>query len=262
MSWRGKVFDRIIEMRIRKHVKYDDEQFGFQPNKSTMTFSYKVVSDPKLMGLGTIATFYDSETAFGSVDSTVILNSCIDNGMSGPLFTLMKSFLTNRKLKIKREYYHRRHFHTINSFAPGSSTVLFPSILSIKSFLQLENFKYKYADDSTTLSTAENLSLCSKELLDRNGGKTEHINFGDSSVNTIYKTVEKSIILGPWIDAKFSFISLESAFSVSLVIIWKETSTFITQGINLYYVARNFHVYVKHELHIECLHGFIRIKPR
>ena len=30
-----KVFERVIEARLRRNVKIDDMQFGFQPGKST-----------------------------------------------------------------------------------------------------------------------------------------------------------------------------------------------------------------------------------
>ena len=48
-----------------------------------------------------IATVYDLEKAFDSVDQTLLLSKLINSGLNGPTLATIKSFLSNRKVSIQ-----------------------------------------------------------------------------------------------------------------------------------------------------------------
>ena len=48
-----------------------------------------------------IATVYDLEKAFDSVDRTLLLSKLINSGLNGPMLATIKSFLSNRKVSIQ-----------------------------------------------------------------------------------------------------------------------------------------------------------------
>ena len=76
-SWRpisltshlGKVVERVIDRRLRSSdiLDIDEQQFGFQPGKSTLHYLYKLYHDILVMKNLPIATVYDLEKAFDSV---------------------------------------------------------------------------------------------------------------------------------------------------------------------------------------------------
>ena len=73
-----------------------------------------------------------------------------------------------------------------------------------------------------------------------NKDKTEHLNFSKEEVQSQYKFVEKSKILGLWFDRDLSFKTHAAIVSASLTKFWKETSLLITQGLNPFYAVRIF----------------------
>ena len=87
-----------------------------------------------------------------------MLSKLINSGLSGPMLTTIKSFLSNRKVSIQVNNYFDMSFVPLNGLPQGAimSPLLF--ILYMKGFLQDADLTYKYADDSTSLSSKENLS--------------------------------------------------------------------------------------------------------
>ena len=79
-SWRpisitshlGKVFERVIERRLRSSniLDIDEQQFGFQPGNSTLHYLYKFYHDILAIKNLPKATVYDLGKAFDSVDQT------------------------------------------------------------------------------------------------------------------------------------------------------------------------------------------------
>ena len=102
----------------------------------------------------------------------------------------------------------------------------------MKGFLQDADFTYKYADDSTSLSSGENLSTTLEKAENYtykwrqvlNKDKTEHINFSKEVFQSDYKFVERSKILGLWFERDLSFKTHAAIISASMVNFWKETS--------------------------------------
>ena len=54
-----------------------------------------------------IATVYDLEKAFDFVDQTLLLSKVINSGLNGPMLAAVKSFLSNRKVSIQVNDFHR-----------------------------------------------------------------------------------------------------------------------------------------------------------
>ena len=84
-----------------------------------------------------------------------------------------KFFLSNRKVSIQVKYYIVMSFVPLNGLPQGAvlSPLLF--IFFMKGFLQDADLTYKYADDSTSLSSKENLSTSieKRKTIHTNGGR-------------------------------------------------------------------------------------------
>ena len=112
------------------------------------------------------------------------------------------------------------------------------------------DLNYKYADDSTSLSSEENMStslekaenykLKGRQVLNKD--KTEHINFSKEVFQSDYK---RSKILGLLYERDLSFQTHAAIISASMVNFWKETSILIAQGLNPFYAVRIFDSLVK-----------------
>ena len=115
----------------------------------------------------------------------------------------------------------------------------------MKGFLQDADLTYKYADDSTSLSSKENPSTSLEKAENYtnkwrqvlNKDKTEHINFSKEVIQSYYKIVERSKI---WFEPDLSFKTHAANISASMVSFWKGTSILITQGQNPFYAVRIF----------------------
>ena len=116
------------------------------------------------------------------------------------------SFLSNRKVSIQVNDFIDMSFVPLNGSPQGAvlSPLLF--ILYMKGFLQDADLTYKYADDSTSLSSKENLSTSSEKAENctykwrqgLNKDKTEHKNFSKKVFQFDDKYVERSKRLGLW----------------------------------------------------------------
>ena len=254
-SYLGKAVERVIDRRLRSSeiLEIDEQQYGFQPGKSTLHYLYKLYHDVTALKNPTVATVYDLEKAFDSVDKTLLLSKLINSDLKGPVLATIQSFLTNRKISIQVNEYIGAPFIPPNGLPQGAvlSPLLF--IFFMKGFLQDIDLTYKYADDSTSLSNinnlnpsldnAENYTYKWRQVLNKD--KTEHLNFSKEEVQSQYKFVEKSKILGLWFDRDLSFKTHAAIVSASLTKFWKETSLLITQGLNPFYAVRIFEAYVK-----------------
>ena len=148
---------------------------------------------------GFSATNYDLEKAFDSVDQSVLLSKLINSGLNGPMLATIKSFLLNRKVCIQVNDYIDMSFVPLNGLPQGAvlSPLLF--IFSMKGFLQDADLTNKYADDSTSLSSKENVSTSLEKAENYtnkwrqvlNKDKTEHINFSKVVFQSDYKIVER-----------------------------------------------------------------------
>ena len=123
----------------------------------------------------------------------------------------------------------------------------------MKGFLQDADLTYKYADDSTSLSSKKNLSTSLekgenytfkwKQVLNKD--QTERINFLKEVFQSDYKFVERSKILGLWFERDLSFKIHAPIISASMINFRKKTSILMTQGLNPFYAVRIFDSLVK-----------------
>ena len=191
---------------------------------------------------------YDLEKAFDSVDQTFLLSKLINSGLNGPMLATIKSLLWNRKVSIQVNDYIEMSFVPLNALPQGAA--LSPLLLKfyMKVFLQDADLTYKYADDSTSLSSKTNLSTSLekaenytyKRMQVLNEDKTEDINFSKDVFQSNYKFVERSKILGLWFERDLSFKTHAAIISASRVNSWKGTSILITQGLSPIYAVRIF----------------------
>ena len=200
-----------------------------------------------------IATVYDLGEAFDSVYQTLLLSKLKNSGLNGPMSATIKSFLWNRKVSIQVNDYIDMSFVPPNRSRQGAvmSPLLF--MFFMKGFLQDAGLTYKYADDSTSLSSKENLSTSLEKAENYtynwrqvlNKDKTERINFSKEVFQSDYKFVERSKRLGQKFERDLSFKTHAAIISASMVIFWRETSILITQRLNPFYAVRIFNSYVK-----------------
>ena len=145
-SWRpisltshlGKVVEQVIDRRLRSSdiLDIDEQQFGFQPGKSTLHYFYKLYHDILTMKNLPIATVNDLEKAFDSVDQTLLLSKLLNSGLNGPMLATIKSFLSNRKVSIQVNDFIDMSFVPLNGLPQGA--VLSPLLFMFykKGFLQ------------------------------------------------------------------------------------------------------------------------------
>ena len=131
-SWRpisltshlGKVVERMIDRRLRSSdvLDIDEQQFGFQPGKSTLHYIYNLYHDVLAMKILPKATVYDLEKTFDSVDQTLLLSKLTNRGLNGPLLATIKSFLPNRKVSIQVNDFIDMSFVPLNGLPQGAVT--------------------------------------------------------------------------------------------------------------------------------------------
>ena len=92
----------MIDRRLRSSdiLDIDEQQFGFQPGKSTLHYLQKLYQDILARKNLPIAAVYDIEKTFDSVDQTLLLSKLINSGLNGPMLATIISFLSNRKVSI------------------------------------------------------------------------------------------------------------------------------------------------------------------
>ena len=183
ISHLGKVVERVIDRRLRSSdiLDIDKQQFGFQPGKSTLHYLYKLYHNILAMKNLLIATVYDLEKAFDSVDQTLMLSKLMNSGLNGPMLATIKSFYRIGKSVSKSMIISTCHL----------------SLLMV--YLQDADLTYKYADDSTSVSSEENVSTSLKKAENYtykwrqvlNKDKAEHKNFSKEIFQSDYKLVEK-----------------------------------------------------------------------
>ena len=122
----------------------------------------------------------------------------------------------------------------------------------MKGFLEDADLTYEYADDSTSLSSKENVSKSLEKAENYtykwrqvlNKDKTEHTNFSkEDLIPTII--LLREVNFGLWFDRDLSFKTHAAITSASLANFLKETRVLITQGLNPFYAVRIFDSYVK-----------------
>ena len=103
----SKVFEKLINNRIVDHLEkcghFSDFQYGFRSSRLTADI-LTVVSDRTAGAFNrseaTQAVTFDISKTFGRVWHAGLLRKLKSHGISGQIFDLISSFLSNRRLRV------------------------------------------------------------------------------------------------------------------------------------------------------------------
>ena len=209
----SKVFEKLVNNRIVDHLEkcglFSDFQYGFRSSRSTADL-LTVVSDRIARAFNrsgaTRAVTLDISMAFDRVWHACLLHKPKSYGISGQIFGLISSFLSNKWLRVVLDGKSSQKY-------PVNAGVPLDSILSPTLFMLYINDLPDdvicdiaiYADDTTLYSKCDQASdlwqqlelaselesdlrdtadWCRKWLVDFNAGKTQLVLF-DGSNNTV-----------------------------------------------------------------------------
>ena len=161
----SKVFEKLVNNRIVDHLEkclFSDFQYGFRSSRSTADL-LTVVSDRiarAFNGSGaTRAVSLDISKAFDRVWHAGLLHKLTSYGISGQIFGLISSFLSNRWLRVVLDGKSSEEY-PVNAGAPQGS-ILGPTFL----LLYIHDLPHDvicniaiYADDTTLCSNCDQAS--------------------------------------------------------------------------------------------------------
>ena len=212
LSVGSKVFEKLVNNRIVDHLEkcglFSDFQYGFRSSRSTADL-LTVVSDRIARAFNrsraTRAVALDISKAFGRVWHAGLLHKLKSYGISGPILSLISSFLSNRRLRVVLDGKSSQEY-PVNAGVPQGS-ILGPTLF----LLYINDFPDDvicdiaiYADDTTLYSRCDRasdlwqqLELASelesdlrdtvdwgkKWLVDFNAEKTQLVSFDRSNNN-------------------------------------------------------------------------------
>ena len=237
----SKVFEKLVNNRIVDHLEkcglFSDFQYGFRSSRSTADL-LTIVSDRNARAFNrsgaTRAVALDISKAFGRVWHAGLLHKLKSYGISGQIFGLISSFLSNMRLRVVLDGKSSQEY-PVNAGVPQGS-ILGPTLF----LLYINDLPDDvvcniaiYADDTTLYSKCDQasdlwqqLQLASelesdlrdtldwgrKWLVDFNAGKTQLVSF-DRSKNTGAIDVKMD---GSVLEEKMSFKMLGLTFSSKL----------------------------------------------
>ena len=236
----SKVFEKLVNNRIVDHLEkcglFPDFQYGFRSSRSTADL-LTVVSDRIARAFNrseaTRAVVLDISKAFDRVWHAGLLHKLKSYGISGQIFGLISSFLSNRRLRVVLDGKSSQEY-PVNASVPQGS-ILGPTLflLYINDLPDVICNIAIYTDDTTLYSKCsqasdlwQQLELASelesdlrdtadcgrKWLVDFNAGKTQLVSF-DRSKNTGAIDVKMD---GSVLEEKTSFKMLGLTFSSKL----------------------------------------------
>ena len=208
----SKVFEKLVNNRIVDHLEkcglFSDSQYGFRSSRSTADL-LTVVSDRIARAFNrsgaTRAVALDISKAFDRVWHAGLLHKLKSYGISGQIFSLISSFLSNRRLRVVLDGKSSQEY-PVNAGVPQGS-ILGPTLFLLYIIDLPDDVICDiaiYADDTTLYSRCDRasdlwqqLELASelesdlqdtvdwgkKWFVDFNAGKTQLVSFHRSNNN-------------------------------------------------------------------------------
>lgn len=160
----AKIFEKIIHIRIIDFISQSKimskNQFGFRKNigtKDALSLITKTIYENLDQSKPIAITFLDLAKAFDTVNHQILLDKLYAYGIRGKAHKLIKSYLSNRKQKV-RIGTHVSNFENINTGVP-QGTILGPLlfILYVNDLLinMPENSILSYADDTAIIANGK-----------------------------------------------------------------------------------------------------------
>ena len=203
----SKVVEKVIYIRMTTFLTHTNQlhnyQFGFRSKSGTIEALISVVDSIRYNlnkpAISTPAIFLDLKKAFDTVDHSILVEKLWRMGFRGPLNTLLKSYLTNRKQKM-------RCGDTESSFLPLRIGVAKGSILGPLLFILYVNDLPEatanltmtlYADDKVLIQLSQSdlsqLVLGMKQTIDWLDKNELTLNF-DTTLFSFRKRMETKAI--------------------------------------------------------------------
>lgn len=163
----SKIFEKLLKKRLEPHVKLPDHQFGFRSGHSTVEQCHRFVHhiqkalQEKKFCCG---AFLDIQQAFDRVWHDGLLLK-IKNQLPSPFFHIIKSYLSDRKFKV-RYGGEESGWKTVRAGIPQGSVLgpLLYTIFTADMVVDEACITGTYADDTGYLSTHENLNEARRQL--------------------------------------------------------------------------------------------------
>ena len=100
----GKLLDRRIQEEILNQIEIDDRQYGFRQGHSTTQQLFNItntIASAFNKKETTAAIFLDLSNAFDKIDHRSLIHKLYQNGIQKHTTQLIKSYLNNRKFKVR-----------------------------------------------------------------------------------------------------------------------------------------------------------------
>ena len=173
-----KVFERVIEGRLRKIVKIDSMQFGFMSGRGTTDaiFIVRQLQEKYLAkNIELWMAFVDLEKAFDRVPREVVWWSLRYLGVDEWIVSVMKAMYENASTKMRINGRESMAFNVRVGVHQGSvlSPLLFIIVLEALSRECREGFTMEmlYADDLVLISENKGIVIGEGEELEKGNGK-------------------------------------------------------------------------------------------
>lgn len=171
----SKILEKAMKSRlidfVSKTFQFDRNQFGFQAASSTLMAATEVmefITDNLDKQNYVLAVFVDLKKAFDTVDIKILLNKLYQMGIRGSAYSLMKTYLCDRKQSTIVNGVRSSVKQTRSGVPQGSVLGPVLYLLYVHS-LSLVRMKAKYvafADDTVLLYTHEDLNMLEKIVND------------------------------------------------------------------------------------------------
>ena len=169
----SKILEKILHSRIyecvNEHSILNPFQFGFRKNHSTympIAHLIDVITGSLQENLMTFVLYLDLKKAFDTVNSDVLLKKIFHIGIRGNLYSILRSYLTDRKQKTVVHSYSSDETKVELGVPQGSilGPLLFILYINdISNITDLANF-YLFADDTAIVIRAPNLTELQAKL--------------------------------------------------------------------------------------------------